>query len=68
LTLSWLALSPLEQNSETTLTRLCRAAFVKRLQADAMPDPEGFVELFQTAEDLVMTADGYFPEDEETFG
>jgi hypothetical protein len=62
LTLNWLRLSRIEQSLESVLFNLCRDALIKRLRADGMPDPEIFVSLFQDAENLVMTAQDYFPE------
>jgi DNA segregation ATPase FtsK/SpoIIIE, S-DNA-T family len=62
LTLSWLRLSRVEQGQEMVLFKLCREALIKRLRADGMPDPEVFVDLFQDADNLVMTAQDYFPE------
>lgn len=61
LTLNWLGLSRAEQSLESVLFKLCREALIKRLRADGMPDPEIFVDLFQDAENLVMTAQDYFP-------
>jgi hypothetical protein len=61
LTLNWLGLSRAEQSLESVLFKLCREALIKRLRADGMPDPEVFVDLFQDAENLVMTAQDYFP-------
>ncbi|HRW09494.1 MAG TPA: FtsK/SpoIIIE domain-containing protein, partial [Caldilineaceae bacterium] len=63
-TLAWLGMTPAEQNNENKLFRLCQSALIKRLQAENYPDPELFVNLFNDVENLMMTAEGYFDDDD----